>query len=193
MPLFCQPGNAEHLSIWLKGPLEGCCTVAASLSGTELPRVPLRPRSWPPPRTVGAHAAPGPLGPCPPAAPPSPACGCSGARGSQYHLLPLGSTLGYLHPALGGEPKPVKLYLQLVPGGELQIWPPGPMSEPGESRPAGLRALRWDCAEAAARGGCSGHPASCIPGSWSTARAPSSSSIFTFFKLGSWSFGSFSQ
>lgn len=49
MLLFCQPGNAEHLSIWLKGPLEGCSTVAASLSGTELPLVPSQLLSWPPP------------------------------------------------------------------------------------------------------------------------------------------------
>lgn len=40
MPLFCQPGNAEHLSIWLKGPLEASTTTAASLSGTKLPRPP---------------------------------------------------------------------------------------------------------------------------------------------------------
>ena len=148
MPLFCQPGNAEHLSIWLKGPLEGCSTVTASLSGTELPRAPPWPRSWPPPRSAGAHAAPGPLGPHGPPAPSSRAGGCSGARGSECHLLPFGSTLGYVHPSLG-EPKSVKLCLQPVPGGGLQMWPPGP---PAESRPAGLRALPWDRAEAAGWG-----------------------------------------
>ena len=69
MPLFCQPGSAEHLSIWLKGPLEGCSTVAASLSGTELPWAPPAPilvpslQRWCPrsPRTAWSPSSSSPM------------------------------------------------------------------------------------------------------------------------------------
>lgn len=143
MPLFCQPGNAEHLSIWLKGPLEGCSTVAASFSGTELPRVP-------PPAPLLAPSSPRgyPRSPRSAWSPLSSSTVIWGVWLLWGHLLPFGSTLGYLHPGPGGEPKSVKLCLQPVPGGGLQIWPPGPIPEMGESRPTGLHASHWDWAGA---------------------------------------------
>lgn len=110
-----------------------CCSILEHHRAARVPHP--RPDSWPAPCSSGAHATPGPFGSRCPAASWSWHCGWSGAWGSACSLLSFCSTPGYILPSLGGELKSVKLYLQLVSGGELQIWPLGPEMGLGESCP----------------------------------------------------------
>lgn len=131
MLLFRQPGNAEQLPIWLKGPLEASAVVTASLSSTTL--------HWPPCPLQAALVPSQPPAPCPYAQ--HPRCPTvtllSGEQSSECQLLPSGSTLGYDCPAPWGEPKCVKLCLHSVPGGGPDV-ASGTNDGVGESRPVGL-------------------------------------------------------
>lgn len=174
---FCQPGSAQHLSICLKGPPEGCSGAAGCWGEAQSchspPHVPSSQLQCPPSPWMR-------LSHCPAAIPAS-------LGPSTENSKSLGSTLGFAHRGVGGEPKSVRLCLQQCLGGWMR-----PLGWSWDGGGLSLGSFPWIVQKfwcGVVSGRCSGHPMS--PNTRNRSTIPALPTPARLSQFSSWCFGSF--